>query len=121
MLIKPEKPRQGKGNYTMGKTVRMTIKQGQKPTKEQLVRFERLKDTPIAFDEESPEYTMEELEEMRLAAIKKRAEQKKEVVAVRLSAKTLQIAKSYGKGYTGFLSRLIENALNDKDLVSRSL
>ena len=105
----------------MGKTVRMTINQGQKPTKEQQVRLEKLKDRPIVFDDDAPEYTMEELEEMRLAAIKKRAEQKKEVVAVRLSTKTIQKAKSYGKGYTGFLSRLIENALNDKDLVSRSL
>ena len=64
---------------------------------------------------------MEELEEMRLAAIKKRAEQKKEVVAIRLSHSTVEKAKSYGKGYTGFLSRLIENAMNDKNLVSRSL
>ena len=105
----------------MGKTVKMTIKQGQKPTKEQIARLEKLKDRPIIFDDDAPEYTMEELEEMRLAAIQNRAEQKKEVVAVRLSARTLQKAKSYDKGYTGFLSRLIENALNDKDLVSRSL
>ena len=105
----------------MRKTVKMAIKQGQKPTKAQLKRLEALKDRPIVFDDDAPEYTMDELEEMRLAAIKKRAEQKKEVIAVRLSANTIAKAKSYGKGYTGFLSRLIENALNDKDIVSRSL
>lgn len=76
---------------------------------------------PITFDEDSPEYTYEELEEMRLAAIKKRAEQRKEVVAIRLSPDTIKKAKSLGKGYTSFLSRLIENAINDKDIVSRSL
>ena len=39
-----KRPRQRKGNYIMEKTVRMTIKQGQKPTKEQIARLEKLKD-----------------------------------------------------------------------------
>lgn len=99
----------------------MTIHEGQKPTKAQLDRLASLKNRPIVFDEDAPEYTMEELEEMRLAAIKKRAEQKKEVVAIRLSPSTIAKAKAFGKGYTGFLSRLIENAIKDKELVARSL
>ena len=105
----------------MGRTVRMTLREGDKPTKAQIKRLQTLKNRPIAFDEDAPEYTMEELKEMRLAAIKKRAEQKKEVVAIRLSPSTIKKAKSFGKGYTGFLSRLIENAINDRDLVARSL
>lgn len=105
----------------MKKIVKMTIKKGQKPSKEQLERLKALKNRPIVFDDDAPEYTMEELEEMRLAAIKRRAEQKKEVVAIRLSSSTLAKAKSFGKGYTGFLARLIENAISDKDIVSRSL
>ena len=105
----------------MGKIIRTTIYPGQKPTAAQIKRLREAAKKPIVFDEDAPEYTMEELEEMRLAAIKKRAEQKKEVVAIRLSPNTLEKAKSYGKGYTGFLSRLIDNAINDKDLVSRSL
>ena len=105
----------------MGRIVRTTIYPGQKLTKAQIKRLDALKDRPIVFDEDSPEYTYEELEEMRLAAIKKRAEQRKEVVAIRLSPDTIKKAKSLGKGYTSFLSRLIENAINDKDIVSRSL
>ena len=99
----------------------MTIREGDKPTEAQLERLRALKDRPIVFDDDAPEFTMKELEEMRLAAIKKRAEQKKEVVAVRLSPATIKKAKSFGKGYTGFLARLIENGINDRDLVSRSL
>lgn len=101
----------------------MTIRPGQKVklTKTQIKRLDALKDRPITFDEDCPEYTYEELLEMREAAIKKRAEQKKEVVAIRLSPETIKKAKSLGKGYTSFLSRLIENAINDKDIVSRSL
>jgi len=105
----------------MGRIVKTTIYPGQKPTPAQIRRLRRAAKKPIVFDEDAPEYTMEELEEMRLAAIKKREEQKKEVVAIRLSPSTLKKAKAVGKGYTGFLSRLIDNAINDKDMVSRSL
>ena len=105
----------------MGRIVKMTIYPGQKPTKAQIRRIRKAATMPITFDEDSPEYTYEELLRMRDAAIKKRAEQKKEVVAIRLSPATLEKAKAVGKGYTGFLSRLIDNAINDKDMVARSL
>lgn len=105
----------------MGRIVRTTIYPDQKLTKAQIRRIKKAATMPITFDEDSPEYTYEELLEMRDAAIKKRAEQKKEVVAIRLSPATIKKAKAVGKGYTGFLSRLIENAINDKDIVSRSL
>lgn len=105
----------------MGRIVRTTIYQGQKPTRAQIRRIRKAAEKPIVFDEDAPEYTYEELLKMRDAAIKKRAEQKKEVVAIRISPATLKKAKATGKGYTGFLSRLIDNAINDKDMVSRSL
>ena len=105
----------------MGRIVRTTIYPGQKPTRAQIRRLKKAATMPIVFDEDSPEYTYEELLEMRDAAIKKRAEQKKEVIAIRLSPATLKKAKAVGKGYTGFLSRLIDNAINDKELVSKSL
>lgn len=105
----------------MGKIVKTTIYPNQKPTEAQLERLRKTATEPIVFDEDMPAYTMEELEEMRLIAIKKRAEQRKEVVSIRLSPSTLKKVKAVGKGYTGFLSRLIENAINDKDMVSRSL
>ena len=50
-----------------------------------------------------------------------RAARKKEVVTLRLPVSVIDKAKAVGKGYTGFLSRLVENAINDKDIVSRSL
>ena len=105
----------------MGKIVKTTVYPGQKPTEAQKKRLREAAKQPIVFDDDAPNYTLEELEEMRLAAVKKRAEQKKEVVAIRISPSTLKKAKAVGKGYTGFLSRLIDNAINDKDIVSRSL
>lgn len=105
----------------MGRIVKTTVYPDQKPTKAQIKRIKKAATMPITFDEDSPEYTYEELLKMHDAAVKKRAEQKKEVVAIRLSPATLKKAKAVGKGYTGFLSRLIDNAINDKDIVSRSL
>lgn len=103
----------------MGKIVRQTIKLGQKPTKEQLLEIaDASSDT---FDEDSPEFSYDEMRAMVEAAKKKREDQKKELVTLRLSASALRKAKATGKGYTGFLGRLIENALDDRDLVTRSL
>ena len=105
----------------MSKIARRTIRVGQKPTKRQINEIEKAASLKSVFDENSPEFSYEDLLEMMAAAKAKKDEQKKEVVTLRLSASALRRAKATGKGYTGFLSRLIENALNDKDLVSRSL
>ena len=105
----------------MGKIVRYTVKPNQKPTKAQIEEIEEAYKHPIVFDEDCPEYTYEELAKMAKLAKEKRAEQKKEVVTLRLQHSTVEKAKAVGAGYTSFLSRLIENAIKDKDLVARSL
>ena len=105
----------------MGKTVRMVVRPGDKPTPAQIKEIEEAYKHPIVYDEDCPQYTYEELLEMAEMAKQKRAEQKKEVVTLRVSAETLKKAKATGKGYTGFLSRLLDNAIDNKDLVSRSL
>ena len=58
-----------------------------------------------------------------MAAIAKsrRAQQVKPVVSLRISPETLDKAKATGKGYTGFLSRLLDNAINDPQMVAKSL
>lgn len=105
----------------MGKIVRTTIKPGQKPTAEQIREVEEASRHPIVFDDDSPEFTYEEMLKMVKETKKHREDTRKQVVTIRLSTPTINKAKAVGKGYTGFLSRLIENAINDKDLVSRSL
>lgn len=105
----------------MGNIVRTTIKPGQKPTAEQIREVEEASRHPIVFDDDSPEFTYEEMLKMVKETKKHREDTRKQVVTIRLSTPTINKAKAVGKGYTGFLSRLIENAINDKDLVSRSL
>lgn len=105
----------------MKETIKKTIKPGDKPTTAQIKEIDKAYKQPIVFDEDCPEYTYEELIEMAKAAKEKREEQKKESITLRVSASTIKKAKATGKGYTGFLSRLLDNAINNKDLVSHSL
>ena len=72
----------------------------------------------LAPDADAPELTAEQYAEMAAAA---RARRVKPVVALRISQDTLEKAKATGKGYTGFLSRLLDNAINDPQMVSKSL
>ena len=104
----------------MKKIVKIIINKNKKPTLAQVGEIREAKKYPVVFDD-APEYSLEELKQMHEVAIKKRAEQNKEVVSLRLSPDTIEMAKSLGKGYTSFLSRLIENAIKDKDIVAKSL
>ena len=58
---------------------------------------------------------------MAQIAREQRKKQAKQLVALRISADTLLKARATGKGYTGFLSRLLDNAINDPELVKKSL
>ena len=64
---------------------------------------------------------MEQYAEMAEIARNRKKNNVKVVVALKVTPATLDKAKATGKGYTGFLSRLLDNAINDPQLVSKSL
>lgn len=101
--------------------VRTVIRAGQQPTEAQIRELERAAALPPAPDEDAPELTPGQYAEMAELARQRRAERVKPVVALRISPATLEKAKATGKGYTGFLSRLLDNAINDPQMVSKSL
>ena len=45
----------------------------------------------------------------------------KPTISLRISPATLKKAKEYGKGYTGLLSRLLDVAINDEELVRKCI
>ena len=49
----------------------------------------------------------------------RKMQNQKQTVSIRLSPETLSKARTYGKGYTAFLSRLLDLAINDAELVKR--
>ena len=90
-------------------------------TEKQLMEIENAKRHDIVFDEDSPEITEEMMEQFRRVAKEKREERQKQVLTLRVSAETMKKAESLGKGYTGILSRILEYALNDPEIIRRCL
>jgi uncharacterized protein (DUF4415 family) len=102
-------------------TVRIDSSELENMTNEEIKEIKSAAEMPVVYDEDSPELTEEMYEEFKKAAEKRREERKKQVLTLRVSADTLNKAKSLGKGYTGILSRLIELALNDPDMIKKCL
>lgn len=103
------------------KIVRKAVQTGQKPTHAMIKEVEAAASRPVISDEDAPELTMEQYAEMAALAKKRKAEKVKPVLSLRISVDTLEKAKATGKGYTGFLSRLLDNAINDPEMVAKSL
>ncbi|MBO4608864.1 MAG: BrnA antitoxin family protein [Lachnospiraceae bacterium] len=103
----------------------MTVKKNidlEKPlTNKQLKMLDEMKNSPVVYDEDCPELTPEELKQFRRVADIKREERLKQTVSLRLSPQAVKKAKSLGKGYTSVLSRILEAALNDNELISKYL
>lgn len=71
------------------------------------------------FDDDSPKMTAEMLAEFRRINRQNRI---KQTVSLRLSSQTIQQAKFYGsKGYTSFLSRLLDMAIKNREMVKQCL
>ena len=100
---------------------KMTVKVGQKPTKEQKKRIREAMKRPIVYDDDSPELTEEQYKAFAVVAAEQRKARKKELVSIRLSHDTLEKAKMLGRGYTGVLSRLLTMALDNPDMVRKCL
>ena len=101
--------------------VRTTLEQRGPITDEERTMLERAKTLPITFDEDSPELTEEELKDFHRVSKENRLERNKQTVTLRLSPQALKKAKSLGKGYTSVLSRILESALSDNDVIRQHL
>ena len=103
------------------KIVRTVIREGQQPTEAQIREIELAASKPVVPDDDAPELTLEQYAQMAAIAKEKRSRTAKPVIALRISPTTLDKAKATGRGYTGFLSRLLDNAINDPQIVAKSL
>ena len=103
------------------KIIQTVVHTGQQPTEEQIREIEAAMAMPVVPDEDAPELTLEQYSEMAAMARNRRSRQVKPVIALRVSVSTLEKAKATGKGYTGFLSRLLDNAINDPQMVAKSM
>ena len=90
-------------------------------TPEQEKELDALENRPIIFDEDCPELTPEPLKQMAAIAKEQRVKRRRSIITLRVAPETLAKAKATGKGYTGFMSRLLDLAINNPDMVKRCL
>lgn len=101
--------------------IRTTLEERGAITQEEIEMLDRASKMPLVFDEDSPELTEEELKGFRRVSAENRLERNKQTVTLRLSPQALRKARSLGKGYTSVLSRILEGALSDTNVIRRYL
>ena len=90
-------------------------------TDQQKKMLEELRERPVTPDEDCPEITVEQLKQFARVSEKNREERRKQTVTLRLSPQALRTARSLSKDYTSVLSRILENALTDAELMKHYL
>ncbi len=101
--------------------VRKDIDLSRPPTDAQIDLLNALTQKPITPDEDCPELSAAQLAMFRRISEENHDERCKQSVTLRLSPQALRKARSLGKGYTSVLSRILESALNNPDVIRRNL
>lgn len=101
--------------------VRKEINVNQPLTEEQKAMLLAIESFPDEPDEDCPELTQEQLMQFQRVAEQNREERRKKTVTLRLSPQALDKAKSLGKGYTSVLSRILESALENPEIIRQNL
>jgi hypothetical protein len=98
--------------------VRTTATENDQLSEESLARLAALKDRPIDYSD-SPKYTREELQAMRLMAVEMR---KRQMFSLRLQHSTISWWKeNVGEGYTGIMARLLDKATKHPEWIKECL
>lgn len=85
---------------------------------EELQELEEAEKKEPVFDDDSPLLMKEQLAQFKRINHENRT---KPTISLRISPATLKKAKQYGKGYTGLLSRLLDAAIEDEELVRKCI
>ena len=87
-------------------------------TEEEIRELEAAEQKEPVFDDDSPLMMKEQLMQFKRF---NRENRTKPTVSLRISPATLKKAKQYGKGYTGLLSRLLDAAIEDEELMRKCI
>ena len=101
--------------------MRKTIDITKSPSQEQIEMLTKAANLPIHEEAEYPEFSEIELLQFKRISSERRADRQKQTVTLRLSPQTLEKARSLGKGYTSVLSRILEKALADPEIIKHNL
>ena len=101
----------------------LTVRVGQKPTKEQIKEIRAAAKAPIVFTPDCPESTPEALAEFAAMAreLRQIRKAKKPAVTLRVSSTCLSKYKALGKGYTGIMADVLDYVANNPEILAKAL
>jgi uncharacterized protein (DUF4415 family) len=99
----------------------ITVKDGQKPTKEQVKRIRAAAKSPITYTPDCPETTPAGLAEFAAKAreLRQRMKQTKPAVTIRITPDVLAKYKALGKGYTGIMADVLNYVADNPEILSK--
>jgi uncharacterized protein (DUF4415 family) len=100
----------------------LTVRVGQKPTKEQIKRIREAAKAPIVFTPDCPESTPEALAEFAAMAreLRQKKKVKKPAVTIRVSSTCLSKYKALGKGYTGIMADVLDYVADNPEILAKA-
>lgn len=91
------------------------------PPKNRLMKLERLQKTEVVCDEDCPELSLTMIKELKTAAEERRQRNLKHNMTLRVFQHTLEQARRLGKGYTSILSRILDDAFKNPEMLKKYL
>ena len=100
----------------------ITVRDGQKPTKEQIKEIRAAAKAPIVFTPDCPESTPEALAEFAAKAreLRQNMKARKPAVTIRVNQACLSKYKALGKGYTGIMADVLDYIADNPEMLSRA-
>ena len=100
---------------------RITLEDGQKPTKAQLKEIREAARRTEVYDPDGPPSSPEALAEFAAKAreLRQRLRSSKPSVTIRINASSLSKYKSLGKGYTGIMADVLDYVADNPEILSK--
>ncbi len=100
---------------------RITLEDGQKPTKEQLKEIREAAKRPQVYDPDCPPSTLEALAEFAAKAreLRQSIKNTKPAVTIRMTPACLSKYKALGKGYTGIMADVLNYVADNPEILSK--
>ena len=105
----------------MGMTT-ITVRAGQKPTKEQIKEIQAAAEVPINYTVDCPESTPAALAEFAAKAreLRQSLKARKPAVTIRISSACLSKYKALGKGYTSIMADVLDYVADNPDILVKA-
>lgn len=76
---------------------------------------------PLMFDEDAPELTDDEIEEIKSIIDIRKSDEEGQDVTIHLTEKSMEKVRTFGSDYKGILNRLMDLAMSEPELLKKAM